>query len=158
MAKHPRLPKKPQSNDSPPSEVKRDYEIGYGRPPKHSRFKPGKSGNIKGRPKGRLNVRRVVEDVMSERITIREGDRKRSLSKLGGVVLTMTNAVLRGDTKPLNPLTVLLRSVGLLNEVTEPTSTEPMTDHDREIIADYFRRHPTLVESPSTPRRKKTKS
>jgi hypothetical protein len=28
-----------------------DYTVGYGKPPKHSQFKPGKSGNPKGRPK-----------------------------------------------------------------------------------------------------------
>ena len=28
-----------------------DYEVGYGKPPKHSRFKPGQSGNPKGRPR-----------------------------------------------------------------------------------------------------------
>ena len=30
---------------------KRDYEIGYGKPPKQTRFKPGQSGNPRGRPK-----------------------------------------------------------------------------------------------------------
>ena len=29
-----------------------DYAVGYGKPPQHSRFKPGRSGNPKGRPKG----------------------------------------------------------------------------------------------------------
>ncbi len=28
-----------------------EYEVGYGKPPKHSRFKPGQSGNPNGRPK-----------------------------------------------------------------------------------------------------------
>jgi hypothetical protein len=28
-----------------------DYEVGKGRPPKHSRFKPGNNANPKGRPK-----------------------------------------------------------------------------------------------------------
>ncbi len=33
----------------------RDYEIGYGKPPKHTRFKKGQCGNPKGRPKGARN-------------------------------------------------------------------------------------------------------
>ncbi len=147
MAKHPRPPKKSRPNDSYPSGVKRDYEIGYGRPPEHSRFKPGKSGNTKGRPKGRRNVRTVVEDVLNQRITIREGDRTRSLSKLDGLVLTMVNKALSGDAKALPPLIALLRSVGFINEVPEPTGGEPITAHDGEIIADFLRRHGKSMEN-----------
>ena len=32
--------------------MKDDYKVGYGKPPKASRFKPGTSGNPGGRPKG----------------------------------------------------------------------------------------------------------
>ncbi|MEM6857917.1 MAG: DUF5681 domain-containing protein [Pseudomonadota bacterium] len=32
-----------------------DYEIGYGKPPKHSQFKKGQSGNLAGRPRGAKN-------------------------------------------------------------------------------------------------------
>jgi hypothetical protein len=32
-----------------------DYDVGYGKPPETSRFKPGKSGNPRGRPKGSTN-------------------------------------------------------------------------------------------------------
>jgi hypothetical protein len=31
------------------------YDVGFGKPPLHSRFKPGQSGNPKGRPKGSRN-------------------------------------------------------------------------------------------------------
>ena len=33
-----------------------DYEVGYKKPPIHTRFKPGVSGNPKGRPKGTKNL------------------------------------------------------------------------------------------------------
>ena len=32
---------------------KKDYEVGYGRPPKKSQFRKGQSGNPSGRPKKR---------------------------------------------------------------------------------------------------------
>ncbi len=90
MAKHGRLPTKSQGDHSRSSQAAPDYEIGYGRPPVQSRFKPGKSGNLKGRPKGRPNVRTVVEEALNQRIVIREGERTRSVSKLKGLVLTTT--------------------------------------------------------------------
>lgn len=119
-------------------------KIGYGRPPVHSRFKPGQSGNRKGRPKGRRNVRTVVEEVLSQRIAIREGDRTRSLSKLEGLVLTMLNKALQGDAKAQTAFMHLIRSVGMTEEMPTPTSSEPITVHDGEIIADFLRRHGVL--------------
>ncbi len=166
MAKHPRLTRKSQRDHRHSAAAKRDYEIGYGRPPQHSRFKPGESGNDKGRPKGRRNVRTVVEEVLNQRITIREGDRTRSLRKLDGVVLTMVNKALQGDVKAQASVLALLRSVGMTAEVPEPSSTEPVTAHDPDIIADFLRRHGTSTENvtgagredqESASRRKETK-
>ena len=34
-----------------------DYEIGCGKPPKEHQFKPGQSGNLKGRPPKRKQKR-----------------------------------------------------------------------------------------------------
>ena len=70
------------------------YSVGYGKPPAHTQFKPGQSGNPKGRRKGPRNVRTVVEEALNQRIRIKEGDRIRSLTKLDGVILTMVTAAL----------------------------------------------------------------
>src|SRR5207244_10457945 len=48
------------------------YEVGYGRPPQHSRFKPGQSGNIKGRPKGSKSLKAILEEALSSSVTITE--------------------------------------------------------------------------------------
>ena len=45
--------------------------VGYGRPPVHTRFKAGQSGNPRGRRKGQRNVHTVVDEALSQRITIR---------------------------------------------------------------------------------------
>ena len=147
MAKHPRLPKSSQRDHDQSLEAVPDYEIGFRRPPVRRRFKPGQTGNPKGRPKGRRKVRTVVEEALNQRITIREGDRTRSLPKLDGVVLTMVNKALQGDAKALTALIQLIRSVGMTEEMPEPTSTEPVTAHDGEIIADFLRRHGTSTNN-----------
>ena len=38
-------------SETPFNENTRGYEVGYGKPPKHTRFKKGQSGNPKGRPR-----------------------------------------------------------------------------------------------------------
>jgi hypothetical protein len=107
----------------------------------HSRFKPGQSGNPKGRRKGARNKRTVVEQALNKRIKVREDGRTRSLRKFEVLVLTMLNKALQGDVKTQIALFGLLRSFGMIGEEPEPTSTEPVTAHDGEIIADFLRRN-----------------
>ncbi len=49
-----------------------DYEVGYCRPPLATRFRPGQSGNPRGRPKGSRNLRAVVKAVAGELVEIRK--------------------------------------------------------------------------------------
>jgi hypothetical protein len=116
--------------------------VGYGRPPAHTRFKPGQSGNPKGRRKGQRNIHTVLVDALSQRIKIREGDRTRSLTKLDGVILTMLNAALKGDSKAQASLITMMRALGLIGEpAQQATNQEPFTPDDAALIEDYFRRH-----------------
>ena len=57
------------------------YGVGYGRPPQHTRFKPGQSGNPKGRPKGTINLKTDLMEELSERISVSEGGKPKKLSK-----------------------------------------------------------------------------
>lgn len=59
----------------------RNYDIGYGKPPKASQFKPGKSGNPKGRPRSSRNLKTDLEEELFEVMAVTERGRKRHLSK-----------------------------------------------------------------------------
>jgi hypothetical protein len=106
----------------------------------HSRFKPGQSGNPKGRRKGQRNVGTVVDGELSQRITVREGNRTRSLTKLDAFVVTLVNAALKGDAKAWASLINLLRSLGLIGETPAANDQKPYTADDESIIADFLRR------------------
>ena len=73
-------------------------ETGYGRPPEHGRFKPGQSGNPNGRPKKSRNAKTIIRRVLDSTVTVREGDRTRTVSKLEGIILRQVEGALKGDT------------------------------------------------------------
>jgi hypothetical protein len=49
----------------------RDYDVGYGKPPKHSRWKSGQSGNPRGPKKGSRGIRRDLHKALEARHSIR---------------------------------------------------------------------------------------
>ena len=91
MATHPRPTNTSGADGTQPSDAAPDYDVGYGRPPVHTRFKPGQSGNPKGRkrkpPSLLPDLKRVFDQVMSEELTITQGNKK--------MILTMLEAGLR---------------------------------------------------------------
>ena len=52
---------------APADELADEPEVGYKQPPKHSRFKKGKSGNPKGRPKSSPGKRAILTRVFGEK-------------------------------------------------------------------------------------------
>jgi uncharacterized protein DUF5681 len=116
------------------------YQVGYGRPPLHSRFKPGQSGNPKGRPRQSRNMRTIVKQVLSEDMQIREGGRLRRMSAMEALVRTILARSFKGDPKALASLIVLVRQSGM----TESDETIADLLHGAEydaIIADFLARN-----------------
>ncbi len=46
--------------------MSKDFETGFGRPPKKFQFKKGESGNPNGRPPGSKNIKKELEDELLE--------------------------------------------------------------------------------------------
>ena len=70
---------------------------GKGRPPAASRFKPGKSGNPRGRKKGRANLKTIVMRVAHEQHTVIEGGEPQTRTTVELIFIRLQERALGGD-------------------------------------------------------------
>ena len=60
-----------------PNDDKTDYKVGYKRPPLHTRFRKGQSGNPRGRPRGSKNFSTLLTEALNEPVVVTEDGRRR---------------------------------------------------------------------------------
>jgi len=75
----------------------KDYEVGYGKPPKATQFQKGRSGNPKGRPKGSQNKGSIVRNIMDRKVTVRENGKERKITVFEALVEKMVAKALNGS-------------------------------------------------------------
>jgi hypothetical protein len=113
------------------------YAVGYGRPPKATQFKPGRSGNPKGRPKGPRSIGAILRDVIAQRVPVAEGGKTRRLPALEVMLRRLVNEAMRSDPKAIKLL------LTLVERYTESTELEPHLDElladDQEILRQFVK-------------------
>ena len=121
------------------SKISREaYEVGYGRPPKHTRFKQGHSGNSRGRPKGTKNLKTDLMEELSERISVSEGGKPKKLSKQRALVKSLTAKAIKGDARAISIMVNLM--VRVLALVEEEREVDLITEDDMAILDNFIAR------------------
>ena len=83
--------------------------VGYRKPPVQSQFKPGQSGNPKGRRKGSLNYEATLLRTLQETVIINENGKRKQVTKLEAALKQLLNKAASGDLRALTLLTSLVR-------------------------------------------------
>lgn len=100
-------------------------EIGYGKPPRHTQFRKGQSGNRKGRPRGAKNITTILGEALSEPVVINEHGRRKRVTKMEVIVRQLANKAVGGDYRPIQLLLSYLEKHPLVNrESTTITAAE----------------------------------
>jgi hypothetical protein len=106
-----------------PDEKGPAYEVGYGKPPEDTRFKPGQSGNSHGRPKGAknrsnripaLNEERMKTVVLEEAyrmIGVRDGDRLIEIPIIQAMIRSVALNAAKGNPRSQRMFIELLQWV-----------------------------------------------
>lgn len=78
-----------------------EYEVGYGKPPKKTRFVKGRSGNPKGRPKGSKDFASNVREVLDAKVGVTENGTTSEVTSQKATLLRLREKALNGDARAL---------------------------------------------------------
>ena len=115
----------------PPKEAG-DYEVGYGKPPLHTRFQKGKSGNPEGRPRGKKNMSTLLSTALNASIVVVANGGRKKITKREAIVTQLVNKSAAADLKATQIVLAMLREL----ESQDDGSADPavFTEADHEII------------------------
>ena len=116
-----------------PPDEEHDHEVGYRKPPRHTRFTKGQSGNPRGRRPGTKNLKTLLSDALNEFVIVSENGGRRKITKREAIVTQLVN---RSTSADFRAIKILLDMVRDIESQTEPASAEtsPFNGADEKVI------------------------
>jgi hypothetical protein len=132
------------------------YKVGPGRPPKEHQFKPGQSGNPKGRKRKPRSLapdlRRLFEQALNEKVTLKQGDRERILTMGEAGIKQLMAQFAKGDRHARRDVFDYAEKLGIdLISGHRQEFEEGLGSNHQEILDAYFARRsgPIATAAPS---------
>jgi hypothetical protein len=113
-----------------------NYKVGYGKPPKHTQFKKGVSGNPSGRRKRPDTMAAVLQDALRETITVFQGGKRKTITKMEAAVKRLIDKSIAGDMSAFRVLSVLTQ---VLSDSPSGSMSE-LEPLDQKVLDNLFRR------------------
>ena len=111
----------------------RDYEVGYGKPPRNTQFKKGQSGNPRGRPPGSKNLATLVSVALNEPVIVVENGGRKKITKREAIIKQLVNRSTKADWRAIK---ILLEIVREIEGRVEPEAGEnSFSAADEKVIA-----------------------
>jgi Family of unknown function (DUF5681) len=134
-----------------------DYRVGPGRPPKEHQFKPGQSGNPAGARRKPSSIapdlKVLFERALSEKVTLRQGEREKIITKAAAGIEQLVNQFAKGDRHARRDLLALAERLGVdlvagQGDALEQTVAAALSANDEALLADYVQRHAIQPDHP----------
>jgi hypothetical protein len=116
-----------------------DETVGYGRPPKQTRFQKGRSGNPRGRPKGAPTLATALARTLKEPVVVTEQGRKKTITKFEAAVKQLVNKAASGEARAIAQLFALVQGVESQGDPHDPAS-QALSEADQQVMARILRR------------------
>jgi hypothetical protein len=115
-----------------------NYEVGYGKPPVHTQFQKGRSGNPKGKPKGRKNTKTMIRDIAFAPIEIQVQGKTQKITAYEATLMKLRQGALSGDFRSAAHILHLAQSVD--DEAAEKERSEvEVAPFDRRLLISLMR-------------------
>ena len=114
-----------------------EYEVGYGKPPEDTKFKDGKSGNPKGRPKGSKNTYKLLQEILDQKLEVVDNGKKIKISKKVAMLTQLINQGVKGDVKAISVLFPHMLMADIKDEEKDQVIAALSRD-DKAIIESYI--------------------
>lgn len=115
-----------------------DYEVGYQKPPKATRFTKGQSGNPSGRPKGVRNWATTIHAALEQIVTINENGRQRKVTKFEAATMQLVNKAAAGDAHAIRLVLQIMPSMeAIINKVGASSLSQAQ---DRIVLDELLKR------------------
>ena len=120
------------------TELNSNYKVGFGKPPEETRFRKGRSGNPKGRPKGSRNFKTDLREELAEPVSVRVDGKAQTISSQRAAVKQLRAKALKGDQRALDRLLALAERYDL-EESADDTERE-LSFADQQILQRFVDR------------------
>jgi hypothetical protein len=117
-----------------------EYRVGYGKPPKKSRFRKGQSGNPGGRPRGPTagRAKRLALKEAYRMVRVREGDRVVCVPALGAILRSLVALAAKGNAPTQRFVYAMVSEIEqqelAVQAATDTKDTEDCTMSESELV------------------------
>lgn len=120
-----------------------NHESGYGKPPKHARFKPGQSGNPNGRPKGHISTMQLLEKHLNASVTVMIGGKPKRMTRREALIIKLLADAGNGKDKMLKHVL----DMQMLHEAQTPQEmVDAVSDaQDEAVIKGLLHQHGVIT-------------